>query len=134
MIVLFAICAGLLNYWHFTSPAVWSLRLVMLISLVGLVLQFCLAPLRRRVSDVRVALYLQEHEPSLNSIMLSAIDAHQAPQQNSSPQLRARLGEQALDACEGVGFGHAVEQQKLRQAATRLGLVLFVMVALPGHC
>ena len=130
MIVLFAVCAGLLNYWHFASPAVWSLRLVMLISLVGLLLKCCLEPLRRRVSDARVALYLQEHEPSINSIMLGAIDARQAPRQNSSPQLLTRLGEQALDACERVRFGHAVEQQKLRQAATKLGLVLLVMVAL----
>jgi len=130
MIALFVICAGLLNHWHFASAAVWILRFVMIFTLVGLLLQFCIKPLRRRVSDARVALYLQEHEPSLNSIMLSAVDARQAAVQNTSPQLVTRLVEQALKACEQVRFGHAVEQQKLRQAASKLGFALLVVAAL----
>ena len=130
MIALFVICAWLLNHWHFVSPAVWSLRFVLVFALVGLLLQYCLKPLRRRVSDARVALYLQEHEPSLKSILLSAIDARQSEAKDTSPQLVTRLVDQSLDACARVRFGYAVEQQELRQAVSKLGLALLVIVAL----
>ena len=130
MTALFVVSAWLLNQWHFASPAVWLLRFVMVLTLVGLLLQFCIKPLRRRVSDARVALYFQEHEPSLKSIILAAVDAEQSRLPNTSPQLVSRLVQQALDACESVGFGHAVEQQKLRQATLKLGLALLVIIGL----
>lgn len=130
MTALFVISAVLLNYWHFAGPVVWLLRFVMLVTLVGLLLQFCARPLRRRVDDANVALYLQEHEPALKSVVLGAVDAQNAPLPNTSPRLVTRLVEQALDACAGAGYGHAVEQRKLIRAAAKLGLVLLVIGAL----
>ncbi|MGB5329331.1 MAG: hypothetical protein WBO58_14005, partial [Gammaproteobacteria bacterium] len=59
------VSAWLLNAWHFDPSAVWLLRFVSVFALVALVLQFCVKPLRRKVADVRVALYLEEHEPGL---------------------------------------------------------------------
>jgi len=127
MTALFVICAALLNLWHFASPAVWLLRLVMLVTLVGLLLQFCARPLRRRVDDAKVALYLQEHEPALKSIVLGAVDAQNASLADTSPRLVTRLVEQALDTCAESGYGYAVEQRKLTRAAAKLGLVLLVI-------
>ncbi len=130
MLLLFVVSSWLLSYWHFSSPSVWSLRFIMICALVGLLLQICVKPLRRRVSDTSVALYLQEHEPAIKSIMLSAVDATQSAARDTSPQLVTRLVEQALDACEKVGFGHEVERHRLRQAATKLGLVLLLCIGL----
>ena len=130
MIALFLVSAWSLNQWHFASNAVWFFRFVTILSLICLLLQFCIKPLRRQVSDARVALYLEEHEPSLRSIIVSAIDARQSSAQNTSLQLVTGLIEQALDACARVQFGQAVEQQKLRQAASKLGVVLLVVVGL----
>jgi len=130
MIALILVSAWSLNHWHFASNAVWFFRFVTLLSLICLLLHFCIKPLRRQVSDTRVALYLEEHEPSLRSAIVSAVDARQSSAQNTSPQLVTGLVQQALDACARVQFGQAVEQQKLRQAASRLGIVLLVVVGL----
>ena len=55
-IALLLLASWLLNQWHFAPAAVWSLRLFVFVSLVGLVFYFCARPLRRSVSDLRVAL------------------------------------------------------------------------------
>jgi hypothetical protein len=130
MIGLILTSAWCLNHWHFASNAVWLFRSVTILSLICLLLHYCINPLRRQVSDARVALYLEEHEPSLRSIIVSAVDARQSPAQTTSPQLVTGLVQQALDACARVQFGQAVEQQKLRQAASRLGIVFLVVVGL----
>ena len=122
--------AWLLNHWHFVTPAVWFLRLVTIFSLAGLAFHFFIKPLRRQVSDASVALYLEEHEPNLTSIILSAVDAGQSGAKDLSPQLVSRLVEQSLDACQRVNYGHGVEQQKLRQAAFKPGLALALILAL----
>jgi hypothetical protein len=126
MIALLVISAWCLHYWHYASNAIWLFRFVTIFALVGLILHFCLVPLRRQVSDARVALYLEENEPSLGSVVISAVDARQAVTREPSPQLVTRLVEQALDACERVHFGRAVEGKKIRHAASKLGLVLLV--------
>ncbi|MDH3859175.1 MAG: hypothetical protein OEV07_14380, partial [Gammaproteobacteria bacterium] len=130
MIALIVISAWLLNQLHFAQPAVWLLRFTLIFTVVGLLFQFCVRPLRRDVSESRVALYLQEHEPSLKSIILSAVEAGQSATPDTSPQLASRLVEQAIDACEHVGFGYPVEQKKLRRATSKLGLALLVIVGL----
>jgi hypothetical protein len=122
--------AWLLNHWHFTTPAVWFLRLVTIFSLAGLSFHFFIKPLRRQVSDASVALYLEEHEPNLTSIILSAVDAGQSDAKDLSPQLVGRLVEQSLDASQRVNYGHDVEQQKLRRAAFKPGLALVLILAL----
>ena len=122
--------AWLLNYWHFATPAIWFLRLVTFFSLAGLSYHFFIKPLRRQVSDTSVALYLEEHEPNLTSIILSAVDSGRSGAKDLSPQLVSRLVEQSLDACQRVNYGHGVEQQKLRQAAFKPGMALVLILGL----
>ncbi|MFZ9039403.1 MAG: DUF4175 family protein [Gammaproteobacteria bacterium] len=129
-LAVFAVSAWLLNYWHFSAPAVWSLRMVMLVSAIALLFKFVVQPLRRRVSDTRVALYLEEHEPGLRAIMLSAIDARNSDARDLSPRLVERLVERALDACARIDYGDAIEQRGLRDGLARLGAVLLLLLAL----
>jgi hypothetical protein len=128
--VLILVSAWLLHAWHFAPPALWLLRIVNLLALLALVLHFCVRPLRRQVDDARVALYLEEHEPGLNSVMLSAVDARTAPDRELSPALVERLVENALDACAQIEYGDRVERDKLRLGGFRLGIALLVIIGL----
>lgn len=122
--------AWLLHHWHFSIPAVWTLRAVLIAALLVLLWRYALQPLRRELSDSSVALYLEENEPSLCSIMLSAVDAEQATTQNLSPRLVERLQNDALQACARVDYGDKVERQGLRAALTRLGITLLAIISL----
>ena len=44
-------------------------------------------PLLRSVSDEQVALYLEEHEPSLEAAIISAVEAQDSGQPGQSPAL-----------------------------------------------
>jgi len=129
-LAVFAISAWLLGYWHYGSSAVWGLRLLTLSTLLALLWRFGLRPLRRQVSDTQVALYLEEHEPVLKSIMLSAVDARRSASPDLSPQLVERLVERALDACARIHYGDRIEERRLRGALARLGGVLLLIIAL----
>jgi len=120
----------LLNLWHFSPSVLWVLRFICFFTLLALVLHFCVRPLRRNVDDVQVALYLEEHEPGLNSVILSAVDARRAGTSNVSPLLVDQLVERARDACVQVEYGDLVERQKLRQAGSKLGFALLVIIGL----
>ena len=126
----FLIAAWLLNVWHFAPPTIWVLRFICVFALIALVLYFCVKPLRRRVDEARVALYLEEHEPGLNSIILSAVDARGAEARDLSPQLVGQLVERALDALVQVDYGDRVERRKLQHAGAKLGLALLVVIGL----
>ena len=120
----------MLNFWHFSPPAVWGLRLLVLTASVALLLRYCLKPLRRRVDDARVALYLEEHETALGGLLSSAVDVRRADARRVSPQLAGRLSEQAIDVCRELRFGDSVEAGKLNAAATKLGLVVLALALL----
>ena len=122
--------AWLLNAWHFTPEALWSLRLITLFALAALVYQFCVKPLRRRAGDLRVALYLEEHEPELESVVHGAVDARRAQQDELSAQLVEQLEQRALEACAAIEYGDRVERRGLRLAGTRLGAALLAIAAL----
>jgi hypothetical protein len=124
------ISAWLLNVWHFSPSAIWLLRFIDFFALLALVLQFCVKPLRRKVDDVQVALYLEEHESGLKSLVLSAVDARPAAEQNLSPQLVEQLTQRALDACMQVDYGDRIEQQRLRQAGLKLVGALVIIIGL----
>jgi len=129
-VVAFTVAAWLLDFWHYDDAAVWGLRIAMLVILAALLWRFVLQPLRRRVSDTRVAMYLEEHEPALGSMLLSAVDARHAEAPDSSPQLVERLVEGALDACARLDYGDAVEQRNLRAALARFSAAGLAVVAL----
>ena len=82
--------AWLLQHWHFSPTALWLLRSTAALCLLLIAWHFCLRPLRRQVDDGRVALYLEEHEPGLKSILLGAVDASRQDQHNLSRARRLR--------------------------------------------
>ena len=58
-----------------------------LAAVLGSVFYFLIRPLRRRVTDEQVALYLEEHEPSLQATLMSAVEASgQGGGESASPR------------------------------------------------
>ena len=74
VLVLLASAYGL-ESWRFTPAAIITFRIVVALAMAGLIGYFFVRPLLRRATDEQVALYLEEHEPSLQAAIISAVEA-----------------------------------------------------------
>ncbi|MEJ2502719.1 MAG: hypothetical protein P8177_05280, partial [Gemmatimonadota bacterium] len=89
---------------------------------------FLVRPLFRRVSDDAVALYLEEHEPSLEAAVLSALEARGSDDEAadalaSNPLLRRTL-ESAIQRCHRIEDGRFIEQKELVRVGALIGAVV----------
>src|SRR6266496_5735879 len=75
----FAIAAYAMDHFRYESWAVTSFRLFAYVALVALAARFLVIPLWGRVTEERVALYVEEHEPSLQTAVLSAVEVGARP-------------------------------------------------------
>lgn len=129
---IFLISAFMVDRMGFSPAAVLTARIVLAVAVVALLFRFLLLPLRRRVSDEQVALYIEEHEPSLRSSLISALSASE-PESALSPALARRTIETALQRCRQVQGGVRIESRALRRASGALGgvvvagLILFLL-------
>ena len=115
------------------SPAVVNgFRIFTWLSLLVVGIWFLVRPLWRRPSDAQVALYLEEHEPSLKAAVLSAIDAGADPEAAGtahSPALVQRLMESAVKKARAVDGGHRIERAGLfRWTAAVAGIALAILI------
>ena len=79
-------------------------------------------PLRRRVTDTQVALYLEEHNPTLEAAILSAVEATaDGRSPDHSPQLVEKLVEQAIAQCRAVEHGRAIDRAAVQRHAVDAG-------------
>ena len=119
---------------RFTPSAILSFRIATLAVIAALAAGWIARPLMRRVTDEQVALYLEEHEPSLNSLLLSAMDAERgADGQAQSPALVAKLVEAAIERCHEIEAGRRIDQPLVRRyslmatGAVALALAVFAL-------
>ena len=119
-----------LELLRFTPNAIIGFRVLTYLALFVAGWLFFVRPILRRVSDERVALYLEEHEPSLQAEVLSAVEQTKlGPRDRAadhSPELVHQLIESAAAKIRNVDMGRAVEQQKLQ---TSSGLLIAIGVA-----
>ena len=98
-----------LEQFRFSPAAIITARIVTYLVLAALGWFFFVRPLARRVTDQQVALYLEEHEPSLQELLLSAVDAgfpsHPAAATGESAAMLERLVESAIEKCEDTDLG-----------------------------
>ena len=121
----------------FAPSAIFWFRIATGIALVGAAAWFFARPLTRKVTDEQVALYLEEHEPSLDSAIVSAMEAAEKPG-DWSPELSRRLVEKAIERVHEIHEG-AAHRARAPCAATAwiVGGVAVATIALftfgPGY-
>ena len=129
----FLLSAYGLEYFRFSPSAVISFRVLTYVVLAGLAAMFLLRPLLRRVSDEQVALYLEEHEPSLQAAVLSALEAGKEGnviRPDRSAALVRRLVESTIERCWEIDAGRAVERNSLRRSSGMFGAGVLVALLL----
>ena len=135
IVVVATLVALLVGAWamdrlRFTETAVLTTRVVVWLALVGAAVRWLVLPLARRVPDERVALYVEEHEPSLDASLLSALEARRALADGGSPSMANALAMQAAARARAVEYGARVERPRLRRGAAGALAALAVAVGL----
>ena len=116
---------------RFSPAAILTFRIGTLLALAVAIGWFVVRPLLTRVSDEQVALYLEEHEPSLNNLLLSAMSAERkAGTEEHSPVLVAKLVEEAVARCQEVDAGRRVEAPLVKRYTLMAGAALALAVAI----
>lgn len=117
---------------RFSPAVVTGFRIFTWLTLLVVGIWFLVRPLWRRPSDAQVALYLEEHEPSLKASVLSAIDAGADPEATGtahSPALVQQLMESAVRKARAVDGGHRIERAGLlRWTAAVAGIALAILI------
>jgi len=94
--------------------------------------RFLLRPLRQRVSDEQVALYVRENT-GVDAALLSAVEFGSPEQRRGdadvSPQFVEKLVEEVVLRAPEIGFGKSVETSELRRVSGVLGAVSMAVVA-----
>jgi len=119
-----------LEYFRFSPKAVLVFRWVFWLTGAGLLARHLIWPLSRRVTDEQAALYLEEHEPSLEAAVLSAMEAGKGTSTPGvSEALVDRLVENALQKARAVKNGARIERRGLYRTSGTLATVSFVAIA-----
>ena len=117
-----------LQWMRFTPESILLSRIAIAVLFVVLASVLLARPLMRRVTDEQIALYLEEHEPSLDAAIISAVENGGAGSGigQQSPALLRRLIETAIDKCRAVDEGRRVERAPMRRYAGSLAAVVVV--------
>ena len=116
-----------LELFKFSAASVIAFRVLTWLTLGGLLYWFLIRPLAHAIPDQRVALYLEEHDPSLQAAVLSALEETQRGERTDSPDyspaLVDRLVQDAVEHCRALDWGAAVEREKIRRSSGYLAVV-----------
>src|SRR4051812_44199122 len=116
-ILALLLSAYALEHLKFSPGSIIAFRIAMVAVSGILGWYFFVRPQWRKVTNQQVALYLEECEPSLETAILSALEAEkQSP--DHSPALARRLVEQAMARCQAIEHGRRLEAQPVRQYAS----------------
>src|SRR5690606_6796030 len=108
-------------------------RIIVFGVLAALTVRYLVLPLMRRVSDEQVALYLEEHEPTLEASVLSAVelkDVAQGSRADLSAALARRTIERAIEKCRTVQEGRRIDQPQINRFATVLAIAVMAGLSL----
>ena len=113
-----------LEFFRFSPGSVIAFRVLTYLTLAGLVYWLLVRPLARAIPDERVALYLEEHDPSLQAAVLSALEETKRGERTGSPDYSPALVEKliqtAVEHCRVLDWGAAVEREKIRHSSRYL--------------
>src|SRR5690349_15804977 len=127
-VAVFFALAYLMQWSRFTPASILFSRLVLAASIVGSIYFFLVKPLRRRVTDDQVALYLEEKEPSLQTMLISAVESSREGRHWESTALVEKLVQQAIDKCSEADAPRRAEHRPLRINGAVFGAVVTAAV------
>ena len=120
MVAVFLAAAFGLESSRFAPGAILTFRVVLPIALLVLIGLFFVRPLMRRVTDEQVALYLEEHEPSLQAEIISAVEASRQPGAAvRAGEAAGRLGHREVPRARGGAARRAPSAQDAMRASSR---------------
>jgi hypothetical protein len=125
---LFLIAAYAMETVRFTGASIIASRVALAVAFAVSVFWFLVRPLRRKVTDEQVALYLEEHEPSLQATLLSAVEASRGGSGAESEVLVRKVVEQAIEACTRMDAARKADGTQLRRNTMALATVAGVAV------
>ena len=139
-LLAFGLSAWGLEALRFSPAAVTAFRITSWLVVGALTAWYVIRPLVRKVSDQQVALYLEEHEPTLEAAILGAMEVQPQAAPHGvglSGEFLQRLVQQAVDRAEAVEFGRRIEQQRLYRStgvlsAVALAALAFLLLAPPS--
>ena len=121
-----------LQITKFSPQSVTWLRVAVFASFALLIGLWFVRPMRRKVSDLQVALYLEEHEPKLQQAILAAVDIDAARTDGRAPDVPAAIVDkmvaQAIEKCQTTGAGSAVGRKSIQRAGVALGAIASLAV------
>ena len=123
-----------LEAFRYSRTAVSVIRGLLYLWTLFLAVRFVIAPLwrgRRQASDAAIARYIEEHEPSLDAALRSAVDAA-APvstADRSSVALQNRLVDDVVGRLEAFDLPREVDRAEIRRATIALGAAALTGIA-----
>jgi DNA-directed RNA polymerase subunit F len=118
--------ASSLEQLRFTPSSIIAFRIVAIVVFAALVIVGLLKPLMRNVTDAQVALYLEECDPTLQTALLSAIEASTSPSAAHSPHLVEKLVEEAVEKCRAADHARVIERATVRRHAATFATIAIV--------
>src|SRR4051812_36379627 len=120
-ILALLLSASGLESFRFSAAAIIAFRIISISVFAGLLIYGLVWPLRRRVTDSQVAMYLEENDPTLESAIISAVEATaDGGSPDHSPQLVDRLVEQAIERSQAVASGSTADRTAVQRHAVAL--------------
>lgn len=135
VLATFLISASSLEALRFAPGAVTGMRVLLWVVVAFFLARWIFWPLLRPVSDERVALYLEEHEPSLQSRVLTAVESAKGGR-FAETELSREVVRGAVRRCRRIDYGKRIEQRSIRRSTGLLGGLtlasLVLLLAGPG--
>ena len=123
-VVTLVLASSGLQAFAFAPGAVIGFRIAVFAAFAVLIGVWLFRPLRRKVTDEQVALYIEEQDPTLREELVSAIEMSSAIQADGSSVSRAlvdRLVRDAIAKVRAIDNGKTIGREVVRRLAMGLG-------------
>ncbi len=131
---LLAVIVGtwIMDFYRFTPTVVTIVRVGVYACLAAVAWWYCVRLLARTIDDRQVALYLEEHEPSLDAALVSAVEveAQKLPESLRSSRLLDRTVDIAVSRTQAINGGAAVEKRSIVRSLSVIAATLLLGIVM----
>ena len=119
VLVLLVLAALALETTKYAPSVVIASRVIVASAALGLIVWLVVVPMLPRPRDEQVALYVEEHEPTLEGALVSAVEVSNTP--TKSALIAEKVRAMALERSVAIGGGRRVDERGMRLAFASLG-------------